>query len=162
MPTYTFSTITTGKSEKLSTDLSADEMDLLRPLVRAKGGAIPGQPAYRCVITPVDGGAMFTVKRGELMLAFCGVACTPRAAEEVWSRLQESHLASYEAMIAVLGFQTPDSWLTMPNQPGELPWVGASQQPGLGQDPGAADWLGGFEVALGQALLLDAMGRKYA
>jgi hypothetical protein len=159
MLTYTFFFITSGDSTKAFADPSAEKMVLLKPLVQARGGEIPFRPGYQCDIWTLDGGAMFSVRQGQLLLSFGGVAGTAQADEKVWPHLQDAHLTSYKAVIENHGFNTPDNFLTIPEKPAELPWVAVSHQPGMGQDMGAAPWVGNFFIELGQELLLEAMGQ---
>jgi hypothetical protein len=166
MQTYTFVFVTAGESKLAYTSPTADERGWLKPLLQAeravgipRGGEIPSRPGYWCHILTLDGGALFTIKRGGLLLSCAGVACTAQAAAEVWPRLEEAHLASYKAVIENYGFDTPDHFLTIPDKPTELPWVALSHQPGIGQDMDAAPWVNNFVIELGQELMLEAMGQ---
>ena len=145
MDTLTFLTITSGHSQPSPLAEARFALPALRPLVLAGGGAVPGQQPYTFKVTSIEGGAVFSVHEGAIILAFCGVAYAPVAAGQIWDSLAEAHVASYEAVVAQLGFNTPDSWLASPQQPVSLPWLAVTLQPGLLLRPSAARWLADFE-----------------
>jgi hypothetical protein len=145
MDTLTFLTMTSGHSQPSPLSEAQFALPALRPLVLAGGGPVPGQRAYTFQVTSIEGGAVFSVHDGALILAFCGVAYAPAAAEQVWDNLTQAHLTTYELVVQKLGFNTPDNWLASPEQPATLPWLAVTLQPGLLLRPSAASWLADFE-----------------
>lgn len=156
MKNLTFLTVNSGHAQPSSrAEVKQFTTNMLYPLVMANGGAIPNLPGWTFRLTPVAGGAFFSVSNGADIVTAGAVVGTQAAADELWPHLEQMHLANYQGMIQMLGGakHLPNNWIANPVRPKELPWLAVVLQPGLVKHPFAGIWLADFEKCLAWTVL---------
>lgn len=148
-------TLNTGHSRRSPRDeVTPETLQLLAPLVRFRGGRLPGgYREYRVtIVAETPGEAAFTVQRvrDNAPLVTCFVCWDRARATPLWDIVL--------AQIPVLARDFPPGFLpaTLPPRPVHVPWLATLAWPTLLLDPDAAFWLGDFERCLAWALITAA------
>jgi hypothetical protein len=106
-------TLITGDGRLMDrSEVADDDVEALRPIVAAGGGDLPGGLKLRVAIVPGEspGGWVFTIYRAYIPLVTCGLAMTPKAADELWPRLLK--IGKRATFPMSLG-QPPVPWLSV-------------------------------------------------
>jgi len=128
---------------------------LLRPIVRAKGGAIPFFAPWSVNISQETGFAFFDIKRGKDMVV-AGLVCWKQdRAEEAWGNIERLYLTISDKMRGMIS----ESTSAMPEIPKRTPWLAVIILPSLATTAKSdVDWLGDFERCLAWAIIEEAEG----
>lgn len=141
-------TLNTGHvSESPRASVGPEAVSALLPLIG--GGQLPGPfSAFRVEVGRGDGGATFSLHRGQDILVMCGVAWTDQGAAEVWLALENLYFQLAELPVKCI---VSDA---CPEMPSTLPWLGVVMLPSLvfasRSDVG---WIGDWERCFAWTLL---------
>jgi len=150
-------TINTGHSRvSQRAEVADDVIEMLRPLVRAGGGRLPGPPGYSLKITRAGRDAAFTINlvgegNEEAPLVTCVLAVDdpPAAWHAIGTLLSDRSIAALALNHRYHG--------AMPlSMPASLPWLAVMIHPTVAVEAAALPWLGDLERCLAWAIIEDA------
>jgi hypothetical protein len=149
-------TLNTGHSASQPAEsIGAVVVEILRPMVKAGGGPIPGFAPFRVTITRTDGGAMFTVWRGQEPVITAGLAWAEAGQDEVWCEVEALYLRLSDTAPGLMAASA------MPDRPRSLPWLGVVLLPQmLKQRHTEIFWLGEFERLLAWVIMKEGGGSQ--
>ena len=114
-------TLNTGHLSTFETgEISPPTIDILTPLLHARGGPIPAFPGYHVRITTAPGAITFDITGPAGPMVLCATAWTPAGATHTWPILERIYIDLSDT-IATLG--APDSILQCPHIPATTPWL---------------------------------------
>jgi hypothetical protein len=143
-------TLNTGHTVEHTRDLvRGDVLAMLDPLVRSKGGNLPGPfGAFRVEIVAGNGGVVFSVLRARDPIVTCGLAWTPEGEQELWPEIESLYLDVSDRYPAEM------QPLQEPVMPAKLPWLAVVMLPAMTITAKLdISWLGDFERCLAFAIL---------
>lgn len=126
-------------------EVGAEAIAVLRPLIRDGGGEVPGFSGFRVEVTREGNGALYTVTREATPIVTCGLAHDAEGAARLWTMLCDLHQRT-------TGQPAPA------RRPRSTPWLGVVLLPGLALlSPQDFGWIGDFERCFAWALLAEPL-----
>ena len=153
--TLTHLTMNTGDTRESARAEVADEIvAALEPLVRAGGGAVPRLPPYTVAITREEGAAAFTLSHPEYgPLVTCVLCGDDARADYAWKHCEKLYLKIVDDL-ARAGLPMPESFMQLPPQPEQAPWLAVILTGAALVIPNdAMEWAGDFERCLAWTIL---------